>query len=79
MLEYMIENKDELLKQQYHIPHKTVVVWGEFDPLFPVEVGERLVNMIGDHAKLEVIKKTNHAPNMEKIRLFNRMVRDFLK
>lgn len=54
----------------------TRVIWGENDPLFPLEVGRRVAASL--KAKLVVIPKTRHMPVLEKPAEFNRHVREFL-
>jgi pimeloyl-ACP methyl ester carboxylesterase len=55
----------------------TLVLWGAHDPIFPVELGRRLADAL-EQAELHVIPRTAHAPNLERPRLYNRLVREFL-
>jgi len=57
-------------------PRPTLVVWGRDDPVFPLAMGEALAESIP--ARLEVIERARHTPNMEHPRHFNRVVLDFL-
>jgi pimeloyl-ACP methyl ester carboxylesterase len=52
------------------------VVWGRQDPVFPLEIGERLAKALG--APLRVLEKARHAPNLEHPEEFNRILRGFL-
>lgn len=65
-------------RPEWEIPHETLLIWGENDPLFPLGVAHRLRDRLGG-ARLEVIPDTRHAPNLEKPALFNRLLLDFLK
>lgn len=56
----------------------TLVLWGEHDKVFPVDLARRLVNAIGASARLHVIPDTAHAPNQENRREYNRVVLSFL-
>jgi pimeloyl-ACP methyl ester carboxylesterase len=55
----------------------TLVIWGEHDPLFPLEAGERLTARLG--GRMVVIRGAAHAPNVERGRRFNREVTRFLQ
>lgn len=57
-------------------PRPTLVVWGEHDPVFPLDAGRRLSKMLD--ATLVVIPDARHAPNMEHPEAFNRALIEFL-
>ncbi|KAK8479641.1 hypothetical protein V6N11_034244 [Hibiscus sabdariffa] len=44
----------------------TVIIWGEHDQIFPLELGYRLKRHLGDNAELVIIKNAGHAINVEK-------------
>ena len=54
----------------------TLIVWGREDPLFPLELGQRLAATL--QAKLEIIDDAKHFPNAEHPKQFNRLLRAFL-
>ncbi len=60
-------------------PGPVLLVWGEHDAIFPVEVGHRLRRMLGARAQMTVLRKAAHAPQLEHPRRFNRAVSDFLR
>ncbi len=60
------------------IPHETLLVWGTHDPIFPLDVGHRLRDRLGDRAALHVIDGTAHCPNIERHREWNQIVLPFL-
>lgn len=60
------------------ITQPTLIIWGEHDHIFPVELGHRLKRHIGDNAHLVVIKDTGHAFNMEKPKEFHKLLKMFL-
>jgi pimeloyl-ACP methyl ester carboxylesterase len=62
----------------YHIPHRTMVMWGDHDELFPPQLGYRLADTIGRRAHVELVPRANHAPNLERAPYFNRRVASFL-
>lgn len=79
LLETLWEDKERVARDLWNIDHPTLVVWGQHDVLFPVAIGQRLVDAIGSNAELAVIQRTNHAPNLERPRQFNKLVQAFLK
>src|SRR5699024_1157877 len=60
------------------VPHDALVLWGEHDSVFPVEIGQRLASAIGEHAIFHVIPGAAHSPNQEKACAYNRAVLRFL-
>ncbi|KAL7119377.1 hypothetical protein ACP275_02G059700 [Erythranthe tilingii] len=84
---YHVEQKRELIqalindRQLTKIPkieQPTLIIWGEQDKIFPLELGHRLKSHIGDNAKLEVIKNAGHAVNIEKPKDFAKHLKSFL-
>lgn len=57
-------------------PHRSLVVWGSEDPVFPLDSGRKLAEALG--AELVVIEGAAHGPNFQEPRAFNRAVLDFL-
>ena len=55
---------------------ETLVIWGEYDPVFPLSFGRALAGQLS--AELAIIEDTAHAPNIEKDDDFNRVVLEFL-
>ena len=55
---------------------KALVVWGEYDPVFPQALGEAVSDTLG--ADFVVVEDAGHGPNMEHGRRFNRIVLDWL-
>ncbi|KAL6878417.1 hypothetical protein ACP4OV_012587 [Aristida adscensionis] len=44
----------------------TLIIWGEQDQVFPMELAYRLERHLGDNSRLVVIKNAGHAANIEK-------------
>lgn len=59
------------------LPHRSLVLWGEHDPLFPPQLGARLAALLG--GDLRTLPKAAHAPNLEQAVLFNHYVSAFLR
>ena len=61
------------------VRNDTLIVWGEHDRVFPVGLGRKLARSMGDNARLEVLDRTAHAPNIEQGAAFNELVLAFLR
>uniref|UniRef100_A0A0E0LNI4 AB hydrolase-1 domain-containing protein n=1 Tax=Oryza punctata TaxID=4537 RepID=A0A0E0LNI4_ORYPU len=70
-----IQEKTELLyaliseRQLSNLPiisQPTLIVWGERDRVFPMELAHRLKRHLGEHSRLVVIRNAGHAVNLEK-------------
>ncbi|RLN40929.1 2-hydroxymuconate semialdehyde hydrolase-like [Panicum miliaceum] len=55
-----------------------LIVWGDHDQLFPLEKAFAVQRFLNGSARLEVVKKTGHAPQLEDPARFNKVVLDFL-
>ena len=60
------------------ITESVLIVWGVYDRVFPIHLGRRMARALGPKGRLEVLPRTAHAPNLERPRLFNRLVLRFL-
>ncbi len=78
MLKDIVGNMTVLTGMKHQIKQPTLILWGKYDTLFPVDLAERLKTKIGNNTKLEVIDKAAHAPNMERPGIFNNFVLTFL-
>lgn len=70
--------KDRKLINLPKITQPTLIVWGEQDQIFPIELAYRLERHLGENAKLVVIKNTGHAVNLEKPGEFAKHLKSFL-
>ncbi|MBA0863365.1 hypothetical protein Goshw_020008, partial [Gossypium schwendimanii] len=55
-----------------------LIIWGEEDKIFPLELGYRLKRHVGEEAKIVVIKNAGHAVNIEKSKDFMKHLKSFL-
>lgn len=55
-----------------------LIVWGEHDCIFPLDKGRELKEILGEKARLEVMKNTAHVPQIEQGAIFNSIVKEFL-
>ncbi|PPR88117.1 hypothetical protein GOBAR_AA32574 [Gossypium barbadense] len=70
--------KDRKLSNITRISQPTLILWGEYDKIFPLELGHRLQRHLGDNAHLVVIKGTGHAFIVEKPKECYRHLKSFL-
>ncbi|RZC64509.1 hypothetical protein C5167_008206 [Papaver somniferum] len=87
MCTHYIEEKRDLIqnilkdRQCSNLPkmnQPTLIVWGEEDQVFPLELGYRLQRHLGDNAEPVVIKNAGHAVNLEKTKEFLKHLKAFL-
>lgn len=57
---------------------ETLIIWGEHDRVFPLELGHRLKRHLGDRAELIVLKDAGHAAQLENPYEFNNVIKTFL-
>ena len=55
---------------------ESLVIWGEHDRVFPVDIGRQLSELLG--AEFVVIEGAAHAPHVERPRKVNPLLVDFL-
>ncbi|PKI54251.1 hypothetical protein CRG98_025366 [Punica granatum] len=60
------------------ITQPTLIIWGEHDQVFPLDLGHRLKRHIGDNAELVVVKDAGHAFNVQKPKEFYMHLKHFL-
>lgn len=60
------------------ITQPTLIIWGEHDQVFPVELAHRLKRHLGNNAELKILKKVGHAVNMEKPKEMYKPMKAFL-
>ncbi|KAK7352594.1 hypothetical protein VNO80_18018 [Phaseolus coccineus] len=60
------------------LQQEVLIVWGEQDQIFPVQMARELKEIISKKARLELIKDASHVPQMEKPREFNNILLNFL-
>ncbi|XP_074295424.1 uncharacterized protein LOC141623238 [Silene latifolia] len=71
-------HKDRKLANLPKINQTTLIIWGEHDQVFPVELAHRLKRYIGDSAQLVIVKKAGHALNIEKPKHLYKNMKAFL-
>lgn len=83
--DYVQERKDLVraipnrkLSDLAKIPQPTLIMWGEHDLVFPLELAHRLKRHLGENAELVVIKNTGHSFIIEKPKEFYKHIKSFL-
>lgn len=71
-------HKDRKLSDLPKIAQPTLLIWGESDRIFPLELAHRLERHLGENAELVIIKKAGHAINMEKPKELYKHLKSFL-
>ncbi|TVU46783.1 hypothetical protein EJB05_06344 [Eragrostis curvula] len=83
-----IQEKTELLHALIHdrklsdlptIRQPTLIIWGEQDQVFPLELAHRLERHLGDNSRLVILKNAGHAANLEKSKDVCRNIVEYLK
>ncbi|WVZ72427.1 hypothetical protein U9M48_020891 [Paspalum notatum var. saurae] len=80
------EEKMELIKamttaggsQITPLTQEMLIIWGEFDQIFPLEKAYQVKEKLGEKATLKVMPNSGHLPSQEEPKLFNRVLLDFL-
>ncbi|KAK4564018.1 hypothetical protein RGQ29_006207 [Quercus rubra] len=70
--------KDRSLSDLPVIKQPTLIIWGEQDQIFPLELGYRLRRHVEENAQLVIIKNAGHAVNLEKPKEFVKNLKLFL-
>ncbi|KAK3030983.1 hypothetical protein RJ639_035734 [Escallonia herrerae] len=71
-------HKDRKLSDLPKIAQPTLIIWGEHDRVFPVELAHRLKSHLGENAELVIFKNAGHAINMEKPKELFKHMKSFL-
>ncbi|KAJ1699605.1 hypothetical protein LUZ63_008117 [Rhynchospora breviuscula] len=64
LLQFLIQ--DRKLSNLPKITQKTLILWGEEDKVFPLELAHRLKRHLEENSQLVIIKEAGHAVNLEK-------------
>ncbi|KAL5558989.1 hypothetical protein UlMin_035200 [Ulmus minor] len=70
--------KNRILSELPKIPQPTLIIWGEHDQVFPLELAFRLKRHLGENAQLVVVRNAGHAFNVEKPKEFYKHLKSFL-
>lgn len=77
LLDDLAGNRDALRAAVPSVDAPTLLVWGEHDPVFPLDIGRRLADRLG--CSLVVIPDAKHAPQLEHPRAVSEALLGFLR
>ncbi|KAL6883683.1 hypothetical protein ACP4OV_011097 [Aristida adscensionis] len=60
------------------VNQQTLIIWGEQDRVFPLELGLRLKRHLGDTSELVIVKNAGHAINREKPMELCRLIKNYI-
>ena len=72
-----VKRSVQLLPRLGNVAVPTLLVWGRHDPMFPLTLAERAVNLI-PAARLHVVEESRHWPYLERPGEFNRVLLEFI-
>lgn len=78
MVDALLRDLEELRAKPDPRARDTLLIWGRDDPIFPLELGQRLKQRLGPGARLEIIEHARHTPNFEWPNRFDALVLQFL-
>jgi pimeloyl-ACP methyl ester carboxylesterase len=74
----LVAQLEQLDERPGEVMHETLLIWGEHDSVFPLEIGRRLEAEMRGRARLRVVENAGHAPNLEHGNLVARWLVEFL-
>ncbi|KAA8541633.1 hypothetical protein F0562_022785 [Nyssa sinensis] len=60
------------------LTQETLLIWGDQDYVFPLSMAHQLQRRLGPKSKLEIIKDTGHAANLESPDSLNDLIKSFV-
>ncbi|KAK9076871.1 hypothetical protein SSX86_005205 [Deinandra increscens subsp. villosa] len=60
------------------LPQKVLIIWGDEDNIFLLDMAKELKEILGKNASLEVMKKASHIAQLEQAKDFNKILFNFL-
>ncbi|KAI5403948.1 hypothetical protein KIW84_051189 [Lathyrus oleraceus] len=61
------------------LQQEVLIIWGEDDKIFPVQMAHELKQIISKNARIELMKEASHVPQTEKPEEFNNIIFNFLR
>ncbi|XWS16556.1 hypothetical protein CRYUN_Cryun34aG0098700 [Craigia yunnanensis] len=76
LAEHLVEKKAD--SNLPVLTQETLIIWGDQDKVFPLELAHQLQRHLGSKSRLEIINDTGHGVNMESPDVVNRLVVSFV-
>lgn len=70
--------RDDTVDHITPLEQEVLIVWGEHDQIFLLDKATELIELLGEKARLKVIKNASHVPQLEHGAKFNKIVNNFL-
>lgn len=77
LIEHLL-NKSAYYSTVAIIPQPTLLIWGDKDNVFPLYLGYQLHRHLGGNSKLEILKDTGHAANLDSPDTLNELIKSFV-
>ncbi|TKW02239.1 hypothetical protein SEVIR_8G233000v4 [Setaria viridis] len=71
----VVSNKDATVPV---LPQKILLLWGENDNIFHIELGKTMKEQLGEKTMLQSIRKAGHLVHLERPCVYNRCLKEFL-
>uniref|UniRef100_A0ACD5VQ75 Uncharacterized protein n=1 Tax=Avena sativa TaxID=4498 RepID=A0ACD5VQ75_AVESA len=71
----VVSNKDATVPV---LPQKILLLWGENDNIFNIELAKTMKEQLGEKTMLQSIDKAGHLVHLERPCVYNRLLKDFL-
>lgn len=78
LMQDLVESHAYLENRVYNIEVPVLLIWGETDLIIPPDRGALLHEYLGSNSEFHIIEDGGHMPNINKSKVFNRILRDFL-
>jgi pimeloyl-ACP methyl ester carboxylesterase len=78
LIDVCIADLEAFSTREYQFDFPVLLLWGKADKLVSTKTAELLLEKLGPLSELTVIERTAHMPNLEKPRLYNRNLLQFL-
>ncbi|CAO2179033.1 unnamed protein product [Urochloa humidicola] len=71
----VVSNKDATVPV---LPQKILLLWGENDNIFNIELAKTMKEQLGEKTMLQSIDKAGHLVHLERPCVYNRLLKEFL-
>jgi len=78
LLDHMDSWEERYGQRLANISHPTLLLWGDHDRVFPLEVGKQVKNLL-PQAAWHIIKEAGHLPQWEQPQIVNPLILSFLE